>query len=253
MLAPGTDTRVDFERGMRTAPPLILLLIAANVALFAWELAAGALASRESIVEAGALVRDRVLAGEWWRLESATFLHAGWDHLIGNCLVLYVVGMACEHAFGFARTAVVYFTSGLTGSLLSTTLSPGPSVGASGAIFGIVAAGEQEWVAPSFVRDLFLGKFRLDLIHPYPEQDPEEVRRAQPFLEKLERLLREQVDSDRIDREGEIPDTVIQGLRDLGAFGIKIPREYGGLGLSQLSYMKAIELASSIDRLVTAL
>jgi len=140
MLAPGTDSRVDFERGMRTAPPLILLLIAANVALFGWELAAGALASRESIVEAGALVRDRVLAGEWWRLESATFLHAGWDHLIGNCLVLYVVGMACEHAFGFARTAVVYFTSGLTGSLLSTTLSPGPSVGASGAIFGVVAA-----------------------------------------------------------------------------------------------------------------
>src|SRR5439155_754374 len=136
----GTDRRVDFERGMRTAPPLSLLLIAANVALFGWELAAGALASRESIVEAGALVRDRVLAGEWWRLESATFLHAGWDHLIGNCLVLYVVGMACEHAFGFARTAVVYFTSGLTGSLLSTTLSPGPSVGASGAIFGLVAA-----------------------------------------------------------------------------------------------------------------
>ncbi len=132
MLAAGRDTRVDFERGMRTAPPLILLLIAANVALFGWELAAGALSSRESIIEA--------LAGEWWRLESATFLHAGWDHLLGNCLVLYVVGMACEHAFGFARTAVVYFTSGLTGSLLSGALSPGPSVGASGAIFGVVAA-----------------------------------------------------------------------------------------------------------------
>src|SRR5207247_1657150 len=115
------------------------------------------------------------------------------------------------------------------------------------------AAREEEWAAPSFVRDLFLGKSRLDLIHPYPEQDPEEVRRAQPFLEKLERLLREQVDSDRIDREGEIPDAVIQGLRDLGAFGIKIPREYGGLGLSQLSYMKAIELVSSIDGSITAL
>ena len=102
------------------------------------------------------------------------------------------------------------------------------------------------------MRDLFLGKFRLDLIHPYPEQDPEEVRRAQPFLDKLERLLRE-VDSDRIDREGEIPEPVIQGLRDLGAFGIKIPREYGGLGLSQLSYMKAIEMVSSIDGSVTAL
>jgi len=139
MLAAG-DTRVDFERGMRTAPPLILLLIALNVAMFAWETATGALQSRESIIAAGALVRDRVLAGEWWRLLSATFLHAGVDHLIGNCLVLYVVGMACEHAFGLARTAVVYSTSGLTASLLSATLSPGPSVGASGAIFGVVGA-----------------------------------------------------------------------------------------------------------------
>src|SRR5438034_10955296 len=139
MLAPGTDPRVDLERGMRIAPPVVLALITANVALFAWELAIGALASRDSIVEAGALVRDRVLAGEWWRLESATFLHAGWDHLLGNCLVLYVVGIACEHAFAFVRTAVVYFTSGLTGSLLSGALSPGPSVGASGAIFGVVA------------------------------------------------------------------------------------------------------------------
>src|SRR5256885_12150650 len=108
------------------------------------------------------------------------------------------------------------------------------------------AAREQEWAAPSFVRDLFLGKLRMDLIHPYPEQDPEEIRRAQPFLEQLERLLRETVDSDRIDREGEIPDAVVQGLRALGAFGIKIPREYGGLGLSQLSYMKAIELVASM-------
>src|SRR5256714_5469653 len=115
------------------------------------------------------------------------------------------------------------------------------------------AAREQEWAATSFVRDLFLGRLRLDLVHPYPEQDAEEIRRAQPFLEKLERFLRERVDSDRIDREGEIPETVIQGLRDLGAFGIKIPREYGGLGLSQLSYMRAIELVSSIDGSITAL
>src|SRR5256885_6899467 len=115
------------------------------------------------------------------------------------------------------------------------------------------AAREQEWAAPSFVRDLFLGKLRMDLIHPYPEQDPDEVARAKPFLDKLERFLREDVDSERIDREGEIPDAIIDGLKKLGAFGIKIPREYGGLGLSQLSYMKAIELVSSVDGSLTAL
>jgi len=71
---------------------------------------------------------------------SSDLCSASWDHLLGNCLVLYVVGMACEHAFGFERTAIVYFTNGLAGSLLSAALSPGPSVGASGAIFGVVAA-----------------------------------------------------------------------------------------------------------------
>src|SRR5881392_81112 len=115
------------------------------------------------------------------------------------------------------------------------------------------AAREQQWAAPSFVRDLFLGRLRMALINPYPERDPEEVARAQPFLDKLARFVRDNVDSDRIDREGEIPDAVIAGLRDLGAFGIKIPREYGGLGLSQLSYMKAIELVSSVDGSLTAL
>src|SRR2546426_220342 len=137
--------------------------------------------------------------------------------------------------------------------MTTTAAEPKHKVSADEAREVAEAAREQEWAAPSFVRDLFLGKLRMDLIHPYPEQDPEEIRRAQPFLEQLERLLRERVDSDRIDREGEIPDAVIQELCALGAFGIKIPREYGGLGLSQLSYMKAIELVSSVDGSLTAL
>src|SRR5438094_1928001 len=140
--------------------------------------------------------------------------------------------------------------------MATTTTAPPPperKVSAAEAREVAEAAREQEWAAPSFVRDLCLGKFRFDLIHPDPEQDPEEIRRAKPFLEQLERFLRERVDSDRIDREGEIPEDVIAGLRDLGAFGIKIPPEYGGLGLSQLSYMKAIELVSSVDGSVTAL
>src|SRR5947209_10819521 len=136
---------------------------------------------------------------------------------------------------------------------MTTVTAPQRNVSADEAREVAEAAREQHWVAPSFVRDLFLGRLRMPLIDPYPEQDPEEVRRAQPFLEQLERFLRDEVDSDKIDREGEIPDAVIEGLRALGAFGIKIPREYGGLGLSQLSYMKAIELVSSVDGSVTAL
>jgi rhomboid protease GluP len=136
----GLSGRVDFERGMHHTPPLVLLLIATNVVLFVREITTGALASREHLIQAGALTREAVLAGEWWRLLSATFLHGGWDHLIGNCLVLYIVGMGCEHAFGAARTAFIYLVSGLSGSIVSTLFTQGPSVGASGAIFGVVAA-----------------------------------------------------------------------------------------------------------------
>lgn len=108
-------------------------------------------------------------------------------------------------------------------------------------------AREKEWRAPSFVRSLFEGALRLDLIHPFPEIDPVEIERAQPFLQALERFLRTQVDSDRIDREAAIPPEVIQGLRELGALGIKIPQEYGGLGFSQTNYAHAITLVASHD------
>src|SRR3989441_8611863 len=136
--------------------------------------------------------------------------------------------------------------------MTTTAAPPKPTVSADEARAVAEAAREQQWTAPSFVRDLFLGRLRMDLIHPYPLQDPAEAERARPFLEQLHRLLAT-VDSDKIDREGEIPPAVLQGLKDIGAFGIKIPREYGGLGLSQLSYMKAIELVSSVDGSLTAL
>lgn len=114
------------------------------------------------------------------------------------------------------------------------------------------AAREVEWSA-SFVKELFEGRFRLDLIHPFPEPTPEDIAKAQPFLDKLEAFLRDHVDSDRIDREGKIPPEVIEGLREIGAFGIKIDEKYGGLGLSQLMYTRAIGLVTSIDGSLTAL
>src|SRR5437763_13610342 len=114
------------------------------------------------------------------------------------------------------------------------------------------AARETEWESPGFVRELFLGRFRLDLIHPHPPADPAEEARAKPFMDKL-RSFMERVDSEEIDRTGEIPESTVQELRDMGAFGIKIPVEYGGLGLSQMSYIRAIELVTSKDGSLTAL
>src|ERR1700754_3936915 len=114
------------------------------------------------------------------------------------------------------------------------------------------AARESEWSGPSFVRELFLGRFRLDLIHPHPIEDPNEAARAKPFFDKLEEFLT-RIDSDMIDRTGEIPEEYAQELRDMGAFGIKIPTEYGGLGLSYTSYVKAMALVTSKDGSLTAL
>jgi hypothetical protein len=106
------------------------------------------------------------------------------------------------------------------------------------------ASRETEWTHPSFARELYLGRLRLELIHPYPEPDPEEQTRAARFLETFERFLQEQVDPEAIEESGRVPESVIEGLKKLGAFGIKIPREYGGLGLSQYSYGKAMAIAS---------
>jgi alkylation response protein AidB-like acyl-CoA dehydrogenase len=108
------------------------------------------------------------------------------------------------------------------------------------------AARETEWHAPSFVAELFAGRLRMDLIHPHPEPSADDEARARPFLQALEKFLREKVDGDAIDRNSKVPPDVVQGLKEIGAFGIKIPREYGGLGLSQLHYTRAIAMVSSI-------
>ncbi len=114
------------------------------------------------------------------------------------------------------------------------------------------SARETEWEHPSFARELYLGRFRLDLVHPHPEEDLVEAARAKPFLDKLSDFMA-RVNSAEIDRTGEIPESVVQELRDIGAFGIKIPREYGGLGLSQMTYIRAMELVTSKDGSLTAL
>jgi alkylation response protein AidB-like acyl-CoA dehydrogenase len=104
------------------------------------------------------------------------------------------------------------------------------------------AARETEWVKPSFVQELFLGRLRLDLINPPPTPDPEAEARADAFLARVEPFLREKVDAEAIERDDHVPAEVIEGLKELGAFGMKIPQEYGGLGLSQRGYNRAISV-----------
>lgn len=104
------------------------------------------------------------------------------------------------------------------------------------------AARETEWAKPSFVQELFLGRLRLDLINPPPQPDPEVEARTDAFLARVEPFLREKVDAEAIERDDHVPPEVIDGLKELGAFGMKIPVEYGGLGLSQRGYNRAVSL-----------
>jgi alkylation response protein AidB-like acyl-CoA dehydrogenase len=107
------------------------------------------------------------------------------------------------------------------------------------------AARETEWKLPSFGKELFLGRFRLDLLHPQPKPDPEMAKKGDVFLEKLRAFLEERVDPFQIERDAKIPDDVIQGLKELGCLGLKIPEEYGGLGLNQVYYNRALILTST--------
>jgi alkylation response protein AidB-like acyl-CoA dehydrogenase len=107
------------------------------------------------------------------------------------------------------------------------------------------AAREAEWHHPSFIAELFMGRLRTDLIFPYPEQPEEDRRSGDAFLATLESFLKEHLDPDEIDRMGEIPASVLQGLARLGCFGMKIPKEYGGLGLSLTNYNRVIALLGS--------
>ena len=105
----------------------------------------------------------------------------------------------------------------------------------------------------SFASNLFVGRYDFDRIHPYPEQSAEDRAAGDPFLQKLEAYLRDHVDPDEIDRTGEIPQENFDGLAAIGAFGIKVPKEYGGLGLSQTNYGRAAVLLGSWDGNVAAL
>ena len=114
-------------------------------------------------------------------------------------------------------------------------------------------AREAGWYLPSFGRQLFLGEFRLDLIHPHPRPGEESRRRGEEFGARLREFCEASVDGALIEREDRIPDEVVRGLAALGAFGMKIAREYGGLGLTNLYYNRALMIAGSVSPALAAM
>ena len=113
-------------------------------------------------------------------------------------------------------------------------------------------ARESGWDKPSFGKELFLGRFQLDLIHPHPTPDPEADAKARSFLAKLREFC-EGLDGAVVEREARIPDEWVQGFAELGCFGIKIDEEYGGLGLTQVAYNRALMLVGSVHPSIGAL
>jgi alkylation response protein AidB-like acyl-CoA dehydrogenase len=107
----------------------------------------------------------------------------------------------------------------------------------------VEAAREADWKKPSFGKQLFMGDFGLDLIHPQPRLDPDAIEKGERFLKELRAVLAEQADPLEIEREGKIPERVLDGLKRIGALGMKVPQEYGGLGLSVVYYSKALAIA----------
>ncbi len=104
---------------------------------------------------------------------------------------------------------------------------------------------QTEWEFTSFIAELFAGRFRWDLIHPFPVQRADDRKIGDAFLASLEECITEHINPSDVDRTGDIPETAIRALAAIGALGMKIPKEYGGLGLSQTNYNRAIALVAS--------
>lgn len=111
---------------------------------------------------------------------------------------------------------------------------------------------ETGWDKPSFAKELFLGRFPLELIHPFPTPSEADETRTRAFLGSVREFL-ETVDGSAIERDAQIPDEYVQGLADLGCFGMKIPAEYGGLGMSQVAYNRALMMVTSVHPSLGAL
>ncbi len=134
----------------------------------------------------------------------------------------------------------------------SGTVDQTPTAGERKAREVAEAAREQQWTRPSFAKGLYLGAFDIGLIHPYPAPDPDAAERGAKFRQALLEVLGT-IDGPAIERADHVPDEAIAALARVGAFGMKIPQRYGGLGLSLVDYGRALMLVSSVNPSLGAL
>ncbi len=165
-------TKVVTMRSMVTQPRVTYALIAINVIAFLAEGSynVGSGASGGTVYHKGALLGSSTLPGwadqgvahgQWWRIVTGGFLHAGFLHIFMNMLALYWIGIALEPAIGSLRFAIIYGVSLLAGSLGALLVSPHtPTVGASGAVFGLLGALAVEYRA----RGISLAESQLGIV-----------------------------------------------------------------------------------------
>ncbi len=99
----------------------------------------------------------------------------------------------------------------------------------------------------SFMKSLFHGVIAEGMIFPYPTAAAAEVDNLNIFLDSVRKFFAANVDAAKIDREHELPPAVLQGLKDLGLFGMLVPTEYGGVGLSNTAYARVMQEVGGLD------
>jgi len=134
---------MENNRAERYGSIVTYTLIAINIIIWAlitlYSIITG-IGYSELIISLGAKVNSNIINGQYWRFISPIFLHGDITHLFVNCFSLYSVGRIVEKIFGHAKFLIVYLLAGIMGSLFSFMFSINPSIGASGAIFGLMGA-----------------------------------------------------------------------------------------------------------------
>src|SRR5665648_139910 len=117
----------------------------------------------------------------------------------------------------------------------------------------VAEGSREEWKKTSFLKEMFMGNFAFDFIYPFPEKKGLKDDEFLSFLAEYKQFLISEVDSDLIDREEKIPQHIIDRLKSMGMFGLKIGKEYGGKGFTQGEYNEILKITATKDANITAL